>query len=234
MTSPAAEMMMPAPEAAEVAPASPASPASPAYGGARLGAAAPRAGNLVFSLGAGSALVLPQVTLDARVGLGAGTSIDVRYRNLAFYGHYVQGRFTWATPVTSRVTFGLAARTGIGSLAQADSAAFGINFSALALGNDWEVGHDIVVTWTRPGQAHVTGALGPTYSLGGPRYVTFDDSKWKLEPKWQSVTATLLGEWELTMTRRIFLRLDAMFLVKAETVPYGFLPTFTIGHAWST
>jgi hypothetical protein len=36
------------------------------------------------------------------------------------------------------------------------------------------------------------------------------------------------------MTRRIFLRLDAMFLVKAETVPYGFLPTFTIGHAWST
>jgi hypothetical protein len=233
MTSPSADMV----PAAEVAPASgaEASTRAPvASAGPRLGAGAPRLGGVVFSVGAGAAEVLPQLTLDARVGLGANTSIDVRYRNLAVLGQYGQARFTWATPVSARVTFGLAARVAIGTLSPGDGGSFGLQFSSLALGNDLEVGHDIVLTWARPGSAHLTGALGPTYSLGGPRYYDFDHSKWRFEPFWQSVTASLLGEWELTPARRFFLRLDALFLVKADVVPYGFLPTFTIGHAWST
>jgi hypothetical protein len=214
---------------AEIRPADPGS-----YGGPRLGAQAPPLGNLVLSLGAGAAILLPQVTADARIGLGASTSLDFRYRNLAVYGHFGQARFTWSMPIAKNLSFGLALRTGIGSLSEGDGAKFGINFSALSLGNDWDVGHDLLLTWTRPHHAHITTSIGPTYALGGPRYTTFDKRDFQWDLRWQSVTATLLGEWEITQSRRFFLRLDGQFIVKADVVPYGFLPTFTIGHAWST
>lgn len=215
--------------AAEVAPALP-----PASGGPRLGAIAPRAGGVVLTLGAGGAIVVPHLTAEARVGLGRSTSVELRYRNLGIFGHFVQGRFTWATPVTRSFTFGLAARTSVGTLSPGDGGSFGIEFSTLSLGNDWEVGHDFLLTWSRPGQAHITGAIGPSYALGGPRYTSYDERDWRWDARWQSVTASLLGEWELTMKQRFFLKLDALFLIKADIVPYGFLPTFTIGHAWST
>ena len=214
---------------AAVAPRSPS-----AIGGPKLGARAPAAGDFVFTIGAGAAILLPAGTAEARVGLGGGTSLELRYRNLAVVGHLARARFTWATPVSSTLTFGLALNTGVGSLAQADGAKFGIDLSSLSLGNDWDVGHELVLTWTRPHQAHVTWSLGPNYALAGPRYSTYDDRSWEWDARWQSVTATVIGEWEITRARRFFLRLDALFLIKADTVPYGFLPTFTIGHAWST
>lgn len=205
-----------------------------AIGGPKLGAGAPAAGDLVFTIGAGGAILIPAGTVEARVGLGAGTSLELRYRNLAVVGHLGQARFTWGTPISSRLTFGLALHTGIGSLAQADGAKFGIDLSSLSLGNDWDVGHDLLLTWTRPHQAHVTWSLGPSYALAGPRYTTYDDKHFTWDARWQSVTASVIGEWEITPSRRFFLKLDALFLVKADVVPYGFLPTFTIGHAWST
>jgi hypothetical protein len=75
---------------------------------------------------------------------------------------------------------------------------------------------------------------GPTYALAGPRYRNYDERAFEWDARWQSITASMIGEWELTPSRRFFLRLDALFLVKANIVPWGFLPTFTIGHAWST
>ena len=201
--------------------------------GPKLGAGAPTAGNLVFTIGAGSAILIPQGTFEARVGLGASTSLELKYRNLAVLGHFGQARFTWATPVSSRLSFGLAVRTGIGSLG-GDARLIGVDVSSLTLGNDWEVGHDMLLTWTRPHQAHVTWAIGPTYALAGPRYIDYDERALKWDARWQSVNASVTGEWELTESRRFFLRLDAQFIIKAEVVPYGFLPTFTIGHAWST
>lgn len=212
-------------------------PTPPAYEvtGPKLGAAAPAAGQFVFTAGAGAAILIPAATFEARLGLGKSTSLEARYRNLAIVGHLGQLRFTWATPVTSRLTFGLAARTGIGSLgAGIGEAKTGIDLASLSLGNDWEVGQDLVVTWTRPRQAHVTWIVGPTYALAGPRYRNYDEQRFEWDARWQSITASVIGEWDLTATRRFFLRLDALFLVKAEIVPYGFLPTFTIGHAWST
>jgi hypothetical protein len=220
-----------APVAAEVAPR----PAPRVSTGPKLGAAAPPAGNLVATIGAGGALLLPQGTIEARVGLGAGTSVELRYRNLAGLGHLGQARFTWAVPVSSRVTFGLAVRTGIGFIGgSVAESTLGFDPSYLSLGNDWDVGQDMLVTWTRPHQAHVTWALGPTYALAGPRYTSYDDRKFTWDAHWQSVTATVIGEWEITESRRFFLRLDGLFIVKEQIVPYGFLPTFTIGHAWST
>lgn len=202
--------------------------------GPKLGAMAPAAGDFVFTLGAGNAILLPAVTTEVRLGLGRSTSLELRYRNLAVLGHLGQARFTWATPISSRLTFGLAARTGIGSLAQGDGEKVGIDLSSLSLGNDWEVGHDMLVTWTRPHMAHVTWSLGNTYALAGPRYKNYYEREFKWDARWQSVNASVIGEWEITKSRRFFLRLDALFVVKADVVPYGFLPTFTIGHAWST
>jgi hypothetical protein len=203
--------------------------------GPKLGANAPAAGDFVFTAGAGAAILIPAATFEARLGLGKNTSLEARYRNLAIIGHLGQMRFTWATPISPRFTFGLAARTGIGSLgAGIGEAKTGIDLASLSLGNDWEVGQDMIVTWTRPHQAHVTWSVGPTYALAGPRYRNYDEQSFQWDARWQSITASVLGEWELTASRRFFLRLDALFMVKADIVPYGFLPTFTIGHAWST
>lgn len=202
--------------------------------GPKLGAGAPGAGDLVVTIGAGGAILLPQGTLEARLGLGASTSVELRYRNLAVLGHLGSARFTWATRASAHLTFGLALRTGIGTLGGNSEAKTGIDIGSLSLGNDLDVGHDLVLTWTRPHQAHITWALGPTYALGGPRYQNYDEKAFRWDPRWQSVLGSVIGEWEITASRRFFLRLDALFLVKAEVVPYGFLPTFTIGHAWST
>jgi hypothetical protein len=206
----------------------------PGAAGPKLGAGAPSAGDLVFTMGAGGAILIPHATFEARLGLGASTSLELRYRNLAVLGQFGQARFTWSTPLSSRLTFGLAVRTGIGTLGGDTGATLGIDLSSLALGNDWEVGHDMLLTWTRPQRAHVTWALGPTYALAGPRYVNYFDRELRWDARWQSVTASVTGEWEITASRRFFLRIDALFIIKAEVVPYGFLPTFTIGHAWST
>jgi hypothetical protein len=203
--------------------------------GPKLGAGAPAAGDLVFTMGAGAAILIPHATFETRVGLGRNTSFELRYRNLAVLGHWGQARFTWATPISSRFTFGLGVRTGIGSIGGGfGEAKTGIDLTSLSLGNDWEVGHDMIVTWTRPRHAHITWAIGPNYALAGPRYTNYDDKKFTWDARLQSVTASVTGEWEITPSRRFFLRLDALFLIKADIVPYGFLPTFTIGHAWST
>jgi len=201
--------------------------------GPTLGAPAPAAGHFVITGGGGLALVIPQLTVEGRVGLGANTSLELRYRNLAVLGHTGQARFTWAVPITARWAIGLAARTQIGSIGEGIEVKTGIDTTSFSLGNDWEVGQDIIVTWSRPGQAHVTWSLGPTYALAGPRYIDYDEKKFQWDARWQSVLASVIGEWSLSSTRRLFLRLDALFLVKADIVPYGFLPTFTAGHAWS-
>lgn len=202
-------------------------------GGPKLGAGAPKAGDFVFTIGGGTSLLIPQGTFEGRVGLGANTSLELRYRNLAILGHTGEFLFTWAFPIDSRFTFGLAFTTGIGSIGSGIEAKTGIDLTSLSLGNDWVVGQEMRLTWTRPHQAHVTWAIGPSYALAGPRYYDYEDKKFQWDARWQSVTASVLGEWELTTKRRFFLRLDALVLVKADIVPYGFLPTFTFGHAWS-
>ena len=57
-----------------------------AIGGPKLGAGAPAAGDLVFTIGAGAAILLPAGSAEARVGLGRRTSLELRYRNLAVVG----------------------------------------------------------------------------------------------------------------------------------------------------
>ena len=52
-------------------------------------------------------------------------------------------------------------------MAQADIGLIGIQFSDLAIGNDWLVGGDLSLTWLRPGHAHITASVGPTFTLGG-------------------------------------------------------------------
>lgn len=212
--------------------AAPASAEGPAGDAAYLGARGPAAGQVVLQGGLGLAFILPQVSLAARAGTGAGGSVELRYRNLAAFGHEGRLRLGWGAAVTPAVDVGLAFRTSYMSLAQADGGLIGIQFSNLALGNDWEMGNDLLVTWNREGLAHVTASVGPNWSLGGLRYVTYRERELTFDPSFRSIDAAIQGEWALSRSLHVLLRLDAMFLVDSEIVPIGFLPTGTLGLGW--
>jgi hypothetical protein len=203
--------------------------------GPKLGAMAPAAGDFVFTLGAGNAILLPAVTdrgaPRARRDRRASSSVIATSRSSGISVRRAsRGRRRSARASRSASRRARASARSRRATAQK----VGIDLSSLSLGNDWEVGHDMLVTWTRPHMAHVTWSLGNTYALAGPRYKNYYEREFKWDARWQSVNASVIGEWEITKSRRFFLRLDALFVVKADVVPYGFLPTFTIGHAWST
>jgi hypothetical protein len=197
------------------------------------GAQGPKAGRIVVSGEAGMIFVLPHFTLGAMIGTGAGTSVELRYRNIAGAGHSGRLRLAWGTRISEHLAYGVSARTSITSLAQADGGLIGIQFSNIAVGNDWDVGSDLVLTWIRPGNANVTFSVGPTWTLGGVRYSTFAESEFRIEPGLRSILASVQGEWVLRRTFNVFLRLDAAFLIGTEIVPLGYVPTGSVGFAWS-
>ena len=176
--------------------------------------------------------ILPHATLGMRLGTGFGTRVELVYRNLAALGHLGEARVGWGMLVADDVAVGAVARTSIMTLSQADGSVIGIQFSNLALGNDWEAGADLVVTWRRPGQAQVTAEFGTSWTLGGERYISFDESEFQYDVGWRSIDFALQGEWPIRVGFNGFVRLDGMIITGEEIQPIGFLPTWTAGFAW--
>lgn len=198
-----------------------------------LGAESPKAGNLVVFGEAGMIFVLPHFTLGAMIGVGGGVAAELRYRNIAGAGHAGRFRVAWGTRINQNLAYGVAARTSITSLAMADGGLIGIEFSNIAIGNDWEVGSDLYLTWIRPGNAHITASLGPNWTLGGVRYAGFNEREFQFEPGFRSLLAAVQGEWAIRPRLHVILRLDAAFLLGTEIVPLGYIPTGTVGFGWS-
>jgi hypothetical protein len=90
-----------------------------------------------------------------------------------------------------------------------------------------------VLTWLRPGHAHVTASLGPTFTLGGTRYTSFDAHAFRIAPGARAASGSVQGEWELGPRLTVFLRLDADALIGTAIQPIGFLPTGVVGFGWS-
>ncbi len=215
-----------------------------------LGVGAPTLGRFVLHGSLGAVLILPHFTAGVRAGLGAGFGVDVAYRNLAAFGH--EGRFhlLWGAEIAPDVEFGLLYRTAISSLELADGTVAGIQFSTLPLANDWTMGNQVGLTFHRPGSAHITAAAGLLFTLGGVRFVGFEDKAdgFVFDPAARGVDASVQGEWALWSDVNVFLRLDGMFLLGVEKdeacqqarsnecsqlVPFGFIPTGTLGVAWA-
>lgn len=200
---------------------------------AMLGAVGPERGRGLAHGSLGLALVLPQATAALRIGTGHGGSVEMRYKNTAALGHEGQFRLGWGAPVTRSVDIGIAYRTSISSLAQADGGLIGIDFSNLSIGNDWEMGNDVLVTWNRGELAHVTASIGPHWTLGGTRFSDFRDSSFELDPGFRSIATAVQGEWDVDVDLHLVLRLDATILLGTETVPLGFLPAGSMGLAYA-
>jgi hypothetical protein len=198
-----------------------------------LGAQPPAAGRIVVAGEAGMIFVLPHLTIGAIVGTGAATAVELRYRNIAGAGHSGRLRLAWGTQITKTMAYGVSARTSITSLAVADGGLIGIQFSNIAIGNDWDVGSDLMLTWIRPGSAHVTASIGPTFTIGGTRYTSFEESEFRIEPGLRSLLLGVQGEWQLRKRLNVFLRLDAAILLGTEIVPLGYVPTGSVGFGWS-
>ncbi|MFT3772131.1 MAG: hypothetical protein QM820_42540 [Minicystis sp.] len=181
---------------------------------------------------AGMIFVLPTLSVAAAVGLGGGARVELRYRNLALLGHAGALRVAWGGLIAPSLAVGLAARTSITSLAQGDGGVIGIQFSNLAVGNDWLVGGDVALTWIRPGKAQVTATIGPTFTLGGVRYTSFADHAFTIAPAIRALTASVTGEWPLRRGFDVYLRLDADVLLHTEIMPLGFIPTGVVGFGW--
>lgn len=196
------------------------------------GAISPLAGEIDLTGEAGVIFVLPTLSASAAVGLGGGLRAELRYRNIAVLGHAGALRVSWGRRIAPSLAFGLATRTSITSLAQADGGMLGIQFSNLAIGNDWLVGGDALLTWIRPGQAQVTASIGPTFTLGGVRYSSFRDHAFRIDPAIRALTASVQGEWPIGPRLGFYLRLDADVLLRAEITPIGFIPTGVAGVAW--
>jgi hypothetical protein len=211
----------------------PTAPPSLASPRSLVGAASPAAGHIYVAGEAGMIFILPHLTVGGIIGLGGGAAVELRYRNIAALGHNGRVRLAWGTKINDRLFYGVSARTSITSLRLADAGLIGIQFSNLAIGNDWEVGSDMALTWLRPGDAHITASLGPTWTLGGPRYTSFKEDEFVIEPGIRSITGSVQGEWEMSQRLTFFLRLDAAVLLGTEIRPIGFIPTGAIGFGWS-
>lgn len=213
-----------------------------------LGARGGEAGDVTAVGSLSLVLILPAITLEGRLDIGGGAFVQAGYRNIAAFGHEARGRIGWGAHVAGAIDIGVVARTSYTSLHSADGSVVGIQFSNLTLGNDVEVGNDIALSWTRPGSAHVSVFLGPTFTLGGERYTGFEEGGFQFDPAWRSINAAVQGEWALFDDANLFLRLDAMMLMGIEKdeacvqarqqdcdqlAPIGFLPTGTVGIAWS-
>jgi hypothetical protein len=217
-------------------------------GGSLYGAAGPELGQFVLYGSLGVALILPHVTAGVRAGLGGGVGVEGAYRNLAAFGQEGRFRLLWGTEIAPSISLGLAYKTSYATLELADGGLIGIQFSALPLGNDWTMGNELTLTIERPGAAHLSFALGPNFTLGGTRYTGFEQKELQWDPAPRSIDAAVQGEWQLWADTNLLLRLDAMFLLGQETdeaceeahqdncsqlVPFGFIPTGTLGLLWS-
>jgi hypothetical protein len=214
-----------------------------------LGAAGPALGDVVLYGSLGAAMFLPQVELAGRVGSGAGSSVELGYRNLAAFGNEGRLRLAWGGAVNDWLDVGVAARGSYTTLAAAGDGFVGIQFQNLSLGNDLELGNDLLLSFRRPGAAHITASAGPTFTLGGTRFVHFDESEtFQLDPALRAIHVSVQGEWSWLERVNVVLRLDGMFLMGVEVdeqcvqarqqdcgqpVPFGFLPTGTVGVAWA-
>ena len=218
-------------------------------GRAVLGARSPELGSFTLYGALGMALILPHITLGGRAGLGGGASVDVAYRNLAIFGQQARLRIGYGRDA-GPIDLGIAFRTSYSTLELADGGLIGIEFSSLPIGNDWEIGNDLVITWNRPGSAHITASVGPTFTLGGIRYVGFEERAegFGFDPSIRGIETAVQGEWGLWSKVNVFLRLDALILLGleedeacveaqqencGELVPFGFVPTGTVGLAWA-
>ncbi len=210
--------------------------------------ARPEDGDVVLHGAAGLAMILPHVTLAARLGLGAGFGAEVGYRNLALFGQEGRVRFGWGARANAWLTVGVAARTSLSTLSLADGNVVGIDLSNVPLGNDWEIGEDVVATIDGPGGMFLTGAAGPTFTLGGLRPIGYRENEFRIDPALRGVLASGIAEWGLWPSANVFLRFDALFLAGVETddacvaagqsdcgqlVPIGFLPSASIGIGWA-
>ena len=196
----------------------------------------PEAGAMLISVGAGAVVLFPHAELGLRVGVGKGAGLDVLYRNYAILGHGGEVRLGYNRPVRVELASGHLAlggrlRTAINTQIWADGI-FGIEFSSVPLGNDWEIGGDVVAVWARPGRADITAQLGTTWTLGGVRYLTYDTRSFQIDPGWRSIDFTVQGQWRWTARRDIFFRLHGTVLTRGETRPIGFLPTGLAGFVW--
>ena len=199
---------------------------------ALTGARGPDGGELVLSGATGMVFMIPHFTFAGRLGIALGSSLELRYRNLAAFGHAGRVRAAWGASIADDLELGADVWTSIMTLRQADGGLIGIRFSNIALGNDWELGGGAVLTWLRPGNAHVTLEVGPRWTLGGLRHTTFDDQEFQVDPELRSLDFSVQGEWQLTERLNVLVRLDGLVLINAEIRPYGFLPTGSTGVAW--
>lgn len=215
-----------------------------------MGAAPPELGEFVMHGSLGAVLILPHLTAGVRAGLGAGLGVDLAYRNLAAFGHEGRLHLMWARRIAKHVDFGLLYQTAYSSLELADGTVAGIQFSTLPLANDWTMGNRIALTFHRPDDAHITLAAGTLFTLGGVRFVGFEEKAdgFVFDPAARAIEASVQGEWDLWSDVNVFARLDAVFLLGIEKdeacqaarsnectqlVPFGFIPTGTLGLAWA-
>lgn len=205
-------------------------------------------GDVVIHGAGGLAMILPHLTLAARVGVGAGFGAEIGYRNLALFGQEGRVRLGWGARATDWLTIGVAARSSISTLSLANGNVVGIELSNVPLGNDWEIGEDVVATIDGPGGLFLTAAVGPTFTLGGLRSTSYEQYEFRIDPALRGVLASGLVEWGIWRRANVFLRFDALFLAGVETddacvaarqedcgqlVPIGFLPSASIGIAWA-
>ena len=215
---------------------------------AHYGAVGPDALDIVIRGSVGMAMILPHFVASGRLGLGGGVYGELGYGNLAAFGQQARARLGWGINIAGNVDLGVAARTAYSTLQLADEGIVGIRFSSLPIGNDWEVGNDIVLTWNRPDQAHITLSVGPTFTLGGTRFFAFNESEFEFDPSARSIDVGIQGEWGVWETANVFVRLDAQFLLGIEEdeacvqaqqddcgqlVPFGFIPIGAVGVAWA-
>jgi hypothetical protein len=196
-----------------------------------LGAVGPQFGTTELEIGGGVLFALPQGTVAARAGTGAGSSLELRYTNVGLLAHALDARIGWGAVVTEGLALGVALRTGVATLEKASDIA-GIAWTNLALGNDWVAGADLVVTWLRPSSADITLSLGATMTVAGVRYTSFSEAEYRSDPELRALDAAIQGEWDLRENKRLFIRLQALAPLHTQLIPLGFLPTATGGVSW--
>lgn len=196
-----------------------------------LGAVGPEYGTTQLELGGGVLFVVPQATVAARAGTGAGSSVELRYTNIAVVGHSIDGRVAWGAAIGPGFALGGALRTGLASLEQANDIG-GLAWNNLAVGNDWVAGADIVGTWRRATAADITLQLGASVTIGGPRYTSFSEAEYAFDPGLRGLDATIQGEWDLREDKQMFIRLHGFTPLHTGLRPLGFFPTATGGISW--
>lgn len=198
---------------------------------AYVGALSPAGGHVVVQAGGGIVFTVPYGTAAGRVGLGAGLHGELALDVIGVLGAGADLAVAWGGWVSDRLALGLAARTGIGTLALADGL-LGIVFSNFDIGNDWTAAIEVELTRIEAGRASVSGAVAADFTLADRRYSSFDESGFVIDPGFRGISFGLQGEWALEQGRHLFIRLDGSIPFHTSITPIGFLPTGTAGVAW--